>query len=231
MAEDWGFQTNLDVIDGLIDVENRFIVDAGCGAGKLCSELASRGARVLGIEPDPVQAEKNRIAPVVSNVGFVQAGAGEIPVEARSVDGVIFARSLHHVPATHFSQVFEEMLRILKADGFIYVMEPVANGTQQAVLTLFHDETQVRLRAYQALMEYALPKYAEMREVYYDVDSTYRNFDEFADHYTALSYNHYASSDVRNEKVRSSFERCANSHGSYTLTQPMRVNLFIGPKQ
>ena len=193
MAEDWGYQTDLEVLDRLVDVKNRFIVDAGCGAGNLCRSLAERGARVLGVEPDPVQAEKNRQAAVVDNVGFHEGGAGEIPVEPLSVDGVIFGNSMHHVPAAHYPLVFREMLRILKADGFLYVMEPVANGTYQYVSEPFHDETQVRLNAYNALVEHALPNYRSMREVYYDVDTTFNDFDDFANQCTGLSYNQYLS--------------------------------------
>lgn len=230
MAEDWGYQTDIEVLEKVIDPNNRFIIDAGCGAGKLSYALAKRGARVLGIEPDPVQAEKNNSAPVVANVGFARAGAAEIPVEPRSVDGVVFANSMHHVPAAHYPMVFTEMLRILRADGFLYVMEPVANGSHQNAIGLFHDETQVRLAAYNALVQYALPKYMSMREIYYDVDNTYKDFEEFANHYSGLSYNHYSPADVRSDAVRERFENCRNSHGSYTLTQPMRVNFYTRPK-
>lgn len=230
MAEDWGYQTDLEVLDRLINLDNRFIIDAGCGAGRLSYAMAERGARVLGIEPDPVQAQKNNVAPVVANVGFAQAGAGEIPVEARSVDGVVFANSLHHVPADHYPVVFKEMLRILRPDGFLYVMEPIANGTYQYAIALFHDETTVRLNAYNALVEHALPRYSSMREIYYDVDRTFSDFEEFAGHYTALSYNHYSAADVYSDEVRRRFESCRNSHGSYTLTQPMRVNLYTRPE-
>ncbi len=229
MAEEWGYQTKLEVLEGLIRLEDRFIVDAGCGSGELSRALASRGARVLGVEPDPVQAEINARAPVTPNVGFVQAGAGAIPVEPGSVDGVIFANSMHHIPAAHYRQVFQEMRRVLHRDGFVYVQEPIANGSHQYAIELFHDETDVRLRAYRALVELANPRFAKMREIYFDVEHTYSDFEEFANHYCLLSYNNYAESDVRNDKVRKRFESCANSHGSYTLTQPMRVNLYMKP--
>ena len=121
-------------------------------------------------------------------------------------------------------------MRILRSDAFLYVMEPVANGTHQHVMQLFHDETTVRLEAYRALVELADPRFKSMREVYYDVDHTYRNFEEFADRYCSLSYNRYSEEAVRNTKVQQRFEEHQNSHGSYTLTQPMRVNFYTHPK-
>lgn len=230
MAEDWGYQSDIDVLDGLVDVRNRFIVDAGCGAGKLCLALAERGARVLGIEPDPVQAEKNKKAATVANVGFAQAGAGDIPVESGAVDGVVFANSLHHVPAAHYPQVFDELMRIVRHDAFLYVIEPIANGSSQYVMELFHDETTVRLKAYRALVELARPRFTTMREIYYDVDRTYRNFDEFVEHFSRLSYNSYQDDAISSNEVRRRFEAQKNSHGSYTLTQPMRVNYYTEPR-
>ena len=228
MAEDWGVQSNLKVIDRLIRLENRFVVDAGCGNGALSRKLAERGARVLGIEPDPVQAGKNEVAEPVPNVGFAQAGAGDIPVESGSVDGIIFGNSLHHVPSAHFEMVFREVERILKKDGFLYVQEPVANGQYQDAMELFHDETEVRLAAYRALCKYAHPAYRRMREIYYDIDRRYASFDEFADHYARLSYNtsSYSESDVRNEEVQRRFERYRADSGGYSLRQPMRVNVY-----
>ncbi len=230
MAEDWGYQTDLDVIDALVDVRNRFIVDAGCGAGGLCFALAERGARVLGIEPDPVQSDKNNKAETVANVGFAQAGAADIPVEPGSVDGVVFANSLHHVPQAHYVQVFDELMRVIRRDGFLLVIEPVAIGTSQYVMELFHDETRVRLAAYRALVELAATRFGNMREIYYDADETFRDFEHFANHYSGLSYNSFDDKAVRTDEVRMRFEQQKNSHNSYTLTQPMRVNYYTQPK-
>ncbi len=229
MAEDWGYQSDFDVIDSLLEVNEKFIVDAGCGAGALCRHLAGRGARVLGIEPDPQQAEKNRNAPVVANVGFEQAGAGSIPVEPNSVDGVIFSYSLHHIYAPDYPVVFDEVSRILKSTGFLYVIEPVANGSHQYVMAPFHDETAVRLAAYNALVKHASHRFGHMREIYYDIDTTHDSFDSFAQYYEGKGFNTYTS-DVRQPEVQKRFHACENSHGSYTLTQPMRVNYYTQAK-
>ena len=233
MAEDWGLQSDFRVLDKLVRVDGRFIVDAGCGAGRLCRKLAEAGAVVLGVEPDPVQAEKNRQAEVVANVSFAQASAAQIPVEPRSVDGIVFGNSLHHVPARDYGLVFDEIHRILKPDGFLYVQEPVAAGSHQDVMELFHDETEVRLRAYRALVSLAHPAFQRMREVYYDVQRHFESFDAFADHYSHLSYNSgkYDGDRVRNNEVKGRFERHRDERkGGYTLIQPMRINCYSTPR-
>lgn len=225
MAEDWGYQTDLEVIDALLEVDGKFIVDAGCGDGELCRHLAGRGARVLGIEPNPEQAEKNNNAAVIANVGFKQAGAASIPVEANSVDGVIFKNSMHHMYAPDFEKIFNEIARVLKTSGFFFVIEPIASGTYHYVMELFHDETAVRLAAYNALGKHADPLFDSMREIYYDIDATYESFDQYAARYDGLSFNTYTGK-VRQPEVKRRFHACENSHGSYTLSQPMRANLY-----
>ncbi len=225
MAEDWGTQTDIEVIDSLLDVDGKFIVDAGCGDGELCRHLAGRGARVFGIEPHPLQAEKNARAPVVANVMFAQAGAAKIPVEPNSVDGVVLKNSLHHMYALDYENIFNEIARVLKMSGFLCIVEPIANGTYQHVMELFHDETEVRLVAYNAMVRYANPLFGSMREVYYDTDTTYKTFDSYARRFEELPYNNYAG-EIRQTEVEARFKACENSYGTYTLTQPMRANFY-----
>ena len=105
------------------------------------------------------------------------------------------------------------------------MLEPVANGTYQHVMELFHDETKVRLAAYNALVRFADPMFSFMREIYFDVDATYDSFDSYAKHFENNSFNNYTS-DIRQPAVEQRFHACENSHGSYTLTQPVRVNLY-----
>ncbi len=228
MAEDWGTQTDLEVIDSLLDVDGKFIVDVGCGDGELCRHLAGQGARVLGIEPHPVQAEKNAKSAVVANVGFKQAGAAAIPVEPGSVDGIVLKNSLHHMYAPDYEKIFGEVARIISDDGFLCVIEPVASGTFQHVMELFHDETQVRLAAYNALVRYADPMFESMREIYFDVDTTYSSFDAYARRFENKVFNNYIG-EVRQPDVEQRFNACQNSYGSFTLTQPMRVNYYTSP--
>lgn len=225
MSEDWGYRDPNDVIDKLLAVDSKFILDVGCGEGALCRHLAKSGANVLGIEPHPEIAAINNRAPVTTNVGFVQAGAAELPVESNSVDGMLFSKSLHHIYAPEFEKVFDEIKRVLKNTGFLYVAEPVAAGSFHHVMAPFHDETQVRLEAYRALEKYAHPSFGDMREIYYDVEATYASFDEYVQNFEDKRFNQYTA-PVRSAEVQSRFEECKNSHGSFTLSQPVRVNYY-----
>jgi len=201
-----GISTNLDVLDRFLDVKDRFIVDAGCGDMNLSKQLALRGARVLGIDPDPVQAQLNQQAETVANVGFVETGADSIPVEPASVDGVVFPYSLHHVPGELYIAVFKEMSRVLKDNGFLYVMEPVASGSLNEVMRLFHDEQAVRTAAQHALDTLAIPLFEQLTVVEYSLSVKYASWEEYAERYSKKSYNTgYSEAQVRDKAVEQRF--------------------------
>lgn len=224
-----GLETDLDVIDRTLNVRGKFLVDAGCGDMSLARQLAERGASVLAIDPDPVQAEKNRHAATIANVGFVEAGAQAIPVESRSVDGVLFPYSLHHVPTELFQAVFDEMLRILKPDGFLYVLEPVAEGDLNEVMRLFHDEALVRAAAQTALDTLAIPRFQHSQVIHYNTPMQFASWDEYAERYVIKSYNdRYTEADVRAEPVRRRFHELGEKN-LFRFEVPKKVTFLSSP--
>ena len=205
------------------------MVDAGCGNLGLSKALAKRGARVLGIDPDPIQAEKNNKAEVTPNVGFAQTGAESIPVENASVDGVLFPYSLHHIPSDQYPLVFNELTRVLKPTGFVYVMEPVASGPRNEVMRMFHDESQVRAAAQEALDQIAIPLFNEVSVITYKVPVKYNSWDEFKAKYTGASYNteSYTAEQVSDNAVKEKFLSVGRAT-DYAFESPMKVTYLKG---
>jgi len=70
-----GDARDVEMVARLISLEGLAVVDVGCGAGDKSRQLAARGASVLGVEPDPVQAARNALAPASANLTFVDARA------------------------------------------------------------------------------------------------------------------------------------------------------------
>lgn len=221
---DIGLCTDLEALDKFLTVDGLFLIDAGCGNMHLSRELAARGARVLAIDPDPVQALKNQQAQTVANVGFAQTGADSIPVESRSVDGVLFPYSLHHIPDDLYPAVFHELHRILKPDGFVYAIEPVAAGNLNEVMRLFHDEQVVREAAQAALDTWGSHYFDELDVITYRIPVQYSSWEEYAARYASKSYNtHYTESDVRADKVRDRFMELGEPTG-FSFESPMKVS-------
>lgn len=221
----WGLSSDLTVLDRLVEVQGRSLIDVGCGAGALARALAERGASVLGVEPDPVQAEKNRAAPETAGVTFAEGRAESLPVQDAAADGVVFGRSLHHVPEAAMRPALVEARRVLGPGGFVYVLEPVMAGPFSAVMKPFHDETEVRRQAREALVASA-PLFARSREVHYEVERRFESHDAFVALFSGLSYNSYGADAVRSATVKRLFEAGRTEARDYAFVQPMRVDLF-----
>ena len=149
--KDLGELSDVAAVTAMTSVTGLRVVDVGCGAGKTTRELAALGATVLAIEPDPIQAAKNREAEPAPGVTFFEARAESLPADSGSMDGVFYFRSLHHVPIDAMEAALAEAARVLKPDGFLCVMEPGMDGTHFPVMRPFHDETRVRTAAQAAL--------------------------------------------------------------------------------
>ncbi len=221
-----GVSEHIAVIEAFIPVGGQFLVDVGCGDGSLCRELASRGASVLGIEPDPIQAEKNNQADIVANVSLMEGEAQNLPLEDSHVDGLIFQYSFHHIPQTHMKTAIDEAVRVSRSNGFLYVAEPLPEGSFHETIRYFHDETLVRGAALNVLRIYASKKYLEEKIIHYVDRRQYGSFDEFAEYFCALSFNSdYTESDVTSNEVQQAFEQ-AKQGDSYVLDTPVRVNFY-----
>ena len=149
---DLGERSDLAALGGIVPLAGLLIVDVGCGPGDIAQALVAVGATVVAAEPDPVQAAKNREAPPVAGLRFVEARAESLPIADASVDGVCLFRSLHHVPVESMNAALAEAARVLKPDtGFLCIVEPGMTGTHFPVMRPFHDETHVRTMAQAAL--------------------------------------------------------------------------------
>ena len=226
-VERWGASTDLAVLDRLVPVHGQSLIDVGCGGGALARALAERGATVLGVEPDPVQAERNREAPGTEGVTFAEGRAESLPAAGGTVDGVIFGRSLHHVPHASMRPALAEARRVLAPGGFVYVMEPVMEGPFSAVIKPFHDETEVPRPGARGGVRLGAKLRPRAREVHYDIERRFESHDEFVELFSGLTYNSYGADAVRSETVRRLFEAGRTDAGDYAFVQPMRVDLLF----
>ena len=221
-----GYSTDLQSIQQILELHNIDAVDIGCGSGDFAAELARLGARVTGIEPDPVQAKKNRKAPAVAGMTLLEAGAEGLPLADASQDLLVFRFSLHHIPPQLYPDVFREAARVLRPGGQLYVMEPLAEGSSQHVMELFHDETEVRKAAQEALRTLTPPYFKHANSYRYDVLRRYDDFAAYVERYDNMSYNDYGEHQVDNSEVESRFLKYKDEDGGYLLSQPVKADLF-----
>lgn len=230
MATDLGEIKNFEVFEKLIDVAGKTVIDAGCGSMTIARELVTLGASVVAVDPDPIQAEKNRRADPIQGIKFIETGADRLPSEDASIDGVVFGYSLHHIPTEIHANVFAEVIRVLKPNGFLYVIEPMACPLNE-VMKLFHNEDKEREAAQNSIREYAVPSFNSADFVTYHGFVQYDSFEHFADHFSDRSFNSlYSDADVRNDRVKAEFQRQGAST-NYRFKAPKQVACLQGLRQ
>ena len=227
--EDFGETTDYLVLDRVVGASGLSLLDIGCGAGELTRELAARGAKsVIGVEPDPIQAAKNRAAEPLPRVIFREGEAEALDDADGSIDGVFFKYSLHHVPLGHMDEALGEAIRVLRpGSGFLYVIEPVMAGRYSELSRLFHDESEVRIDAYRALARKAAPRFDKQREIHYGDWVEYTDFEAFLEEKLGHTFNDIKREAVDTPAVRALFESGRNGDG-YRFKHSLRVNYYVG---
>ena len=142
--DDWAAHTPADQVrvrecfEALAAVENRYILslmtplagkrvlDVGSGLGESSVYLALSGARVTMIDISPRMIEKAKEVGRYHGVELEgRVGIGEnLPVADEEFDVVYIANTIHHV--TNRQRLFQEMRRVLKANGRFFSFDPLA---------------------------------------------------------------------------------------------------------
>ena len=216
------------VIAELLDLAGARVADIGCGDGGLVRLMTRMGARVTGIEPSPGQLARARTAEPAGAEDYIRAGAEALPLAEAALEGAVFFNSLHHVPVPLQVQALEEAARVLGTGGFLYILEPLAEGPSFRAGRLIDDETEVRARAYEAILaaaEGAL--FRAERETSYLTAVRYESFAQFRDDHIAVDERRRPRVEALEPALRSAFE--ANGElrdGVFHFDQPCRLNLL-----
>ena len=101
------------------DLQNKIIVDAGCGSGLLSQYLEEKGSEVIAFDYSHglINIAKTRLN--TSNIRVANLEDKLEFIEKNSVDIIVSSLVLHYIE--DWNPVFQEFYRILKKDGcFIY---------------------------------------------------------------------------------------------------------------
>lgn len=96
-------------------------LDFGCGAGRFSELLASRGAKVVGVDHAPSMvklAVKRGI-----DAHLFDPSSGTLPLAPDSVDLIWSCTVLQHVPDDHIEQVLAEIRRVAKPGALVVLFE------------------------------------------------------------------------------------------------------------
>jgi SAM-dependent methyltransferase len=217
----------LDVLAALVPLAGQDIIELGCGNAALARALLRRhpDSRVTGLEVDARQHAANLAAPQ-AGLTFVAAGAESIPFEDARFDLALMLKSLHHVPLALMAMALDEVARVLRPGGHLYVSEPVYAGALNDVIRVFNDEGVVRAAA-QAAVDQAVRngKWREIAQRRFDMPVFFTDFADFERRMMRPTFADHGIDDAKLAAARAAFEPHCAADGA-RFTRPMQVRLL-----
>ncbi len=211
-----------------LNLNNKTILELGCGNASKTQGIASRGfdRKVIACEVDEIQHEKN-LQLEIDNIVFRSFGAQKIDIEDNSVDIVFMFKSFHHIPIELMDEALVEIKRVLKPSGLLYISEPLFYGDQNKLISMFHDEEYVRAEAFRVIKKSVdNGEFKLFNEVFFNNEISYSSFEEFQERQMDLSYN--GKSNISNElmeNIKKEFMKFYKD-GEAKFLKPNRVDIL-----
>lgn len=129
------YQGSLELITKYLRVNQEdIIVDMGGGTGYFAKYLEPQVKQVIVIDPSLKMLQKiNK-----HSIEKIWGTAEKISISDKSVDKVVLINTFHHIPEEYHKPVLEEIYRILKTQGQLFIIEvqPDAGLIQNIFLKL-----------------------------------------------------------------------------------------------
>lgn len=221
-----------EIIDELLDLDGRRILELGCGRAEITRRLAGAGSgrHITAMEVDETQHSQNLLITDLPNVTFLFGGAEAIPADDQNYDVVFMFKSLHHVPVAHMDKALQEINRVLVPGGVAYISEPVYAGPFNDIMRQFHDEERVRAAAFNALRRAVDEGLFELiDEVFFNIVNHFDDFEEFEGKVLNATHTRHELDPATYDKVRVMFNSHVSAQGA-DFVMPMRVDLLQKPE-
>jgi len=110
------------------------ILDVGCGNGRNLKWFYQAGYKIHGIDPNMERVNQCKELYKGLQENFIQGTVEEMPYETNSLDHVICVAVLHFAEdLSHFYNMFEELLSILKPQGTLFIRVASNFGMEKKV--------------------------------------------------------------------------------------------------
>ncbi|HIF94022.1 MAG: class I SAM-dependent methyltransferase [Myxococcales bacterium] len=223
--------TEFEVLSRLLPLPGARLLELGCGAAEKTRQIAENAKidEIVAVEIDLIQHAKNLKITDLPSVTFKSFGAEAIDEPDDSFDIVLMFKSLHHVPKAEMDTALSEIHRVLKPGGLAYISEPVFAGSFNEVIRLFHDESTVRLAAFEAVARAVGEKTLELAdEIFFTSAFKLKHFGQFEAGVLNVTHTDHQLTPEILQAVKNKFESYRSDEG-YLFETPNRVDLLRKP--
>ncbi len=115
------------------------ILDAGCGSGRNLKWFYQSDFEIHGTDTDTEQLLRCKELYPAQKANFIHANIEKMPYKANSFDHIVCNAALHFAEdLSHFLKMFEELLRVLKPKGSLFIRIASNFGIENLVILLDH---------------------------------------------------------------------------------------------
>ncbi|MBI4185534.1 methyltransferase domain-containing protein [Candidatus Berkelbacteria bacterium] len=191
-----------EILDRIVSLTGRSVLEVGCGDGKRSIELAERCKFLTAIDPDTAKihlANKHALKNAIFEVG----SAEQLPFLESQFDVVCYTVSFHHIPIRHMQRALREAVRVLRPNGLIIFYELGQPGTQEEAKERFgsaSDEHCFPQPAIEAIKHF--PQLKIIHDLQYDTFFVYDSADDFLTSVEATQHQSGANVFLRAHRYR-----------------------------
>ncbi len=223
--------TELEIIEQTLPLSGARILELGCGRAWMTRILAEQFSPelIIATEVDRIQHEKNLLIDDLPQVSFVYGSAADIDQPDASIDIVIMLKSLHHVPMDLMDNALVEVARVLKPGGLAYISEPVYEGELNDIMSIFHDEKEVREAAFAAVVRAVEEGTLNLeQQIFFNAPGHYRDFAHFEQRMLNVTHTDHQIDAALYQRIKQAFMQHMATDGAHFL-KPTRVDLLRKP--
>lgn len=126
-------------------IKDKIVLDLGCGTGKFMQKFYKDTIRYYGLDLSNEQINIAKKKVKSNNVDFICCSAENIPLPDNSVDVIISTWVLGTILENdRRNQVLNEMKRVLKKDGSIYLVENDIGGEFEKIRNRYPNITRTK---------------------------------------------------------------------------------------
>lgn len=128
LAEYGWAQRDYERYKKILPLENKVVLDAGCGLGGRTAYYSEKGAEsIVGIDMDENHIKYSKEFAVyknIKNTSFLVANFIDIPLESNHFDVIILNDALEHIRIDYLERALPELKRVLKPGGKLFLEFP-----------------------------------------------------------------------------------------------------------
>ena len=122
------------------NIKDKIVLDLGCGTGKFMQKFYKDAIKYYGLDLSEKQLEIAKKKVEEKNVEFICCSAENIPLPDNSIDVIISTWVLGTIlEVDRRNKVIEEMKRVLKKDGVIFLVENDIGGEFEIIRDRYPD--------------------------------------------------------------------------------------------